>query len=522
MDGAVTDEHGAQDPLILALDVGTSSVRVALYDAVGRLVQPYVARRAYQPQTTQDGGVFIDPEGLVEQVASGLDEIMTRLVRPVHAVAFDTFWHSLMGVDAGGKPVIPVLTWADTRSASAARDLRRRLDERAVHSRTGTVIYSSYLPAKLLWLSQAQPDAFRRVAHWMSFGEYLYLRLFGERRVSISMASGTGLFDQNVCTWDEELLGVLPIDAEQLSPISDFDAAFRDLQEPYRSRWATLASVPWYLALGDGACSNVGSGGTSPERLVVMIGTSGALRVVRDAAKIEVPPGLWTYRVDRRRYVQGGALSDGGNVYAWLERTLQLGSADAVEREVAEMAPDSHGLTVLPFLAGERSPDWNSDARAAFVGIGLDTSAVDIVRASLEAVAYRFGIVYDILRRSIPDTREIIASGAGLLKSPAWMQIVSDVLGQTLIASGVEEASSRGAALLVLESLGEIPDINAAPVPLGTRYEPDGSRTAIYRKAMKRQQDLNRMLIPARDSALDISHTDAFATGREDEHDHSH
>lgn len=522
MDAAVVDKRDAREPLILAVDVGTSSARVALYDAGGRLVKPLIAHRAYEPETTADGGVFIDPDRLVDEVASGIDEITGQLTVPIRAVACDTFWHSLMGVDSQGQPVTPVLTWADTRSAGAARELREKLDERAVHSRTGTVLYSSYLPAKLLWLSRAEPEAFQRAAHWMSFGEYLYLRLFGERRVSISMASGTGLFDQNACTWDQQLLDLLPIHESQLSPITDFDATLCGLREPYRSRWTGLARVPWYLAVGDGACSNVGSGGTTPEWLVVMIGTSGAMRVVRDASKIDVPPGLWTYRVDRRRFVQGGALSDGGNVYAWLERTLQLGSDEEVEKAIAGMQPDGHRLTVLPFLAGERSPDWNSDARAAFVGIGLDTGVVDIVRASLEAVAYRFGIVYGILQQSIPHTRGIIASGAGLLKSPAWMRIMCDVLGQPLLASGVEEASSRGAALLALEALGEIPNISDAPVPLGARYEPNADHTAIYRSAMKRQQDLYRKVIPERDAVVDMSHTDAFATGREDEHDDSH
>ncbi len=522
MDTVVTGEQAAIEPLILAIDCGTSSVRTAVYDAQARLIEPFVVRRPYRPETTHDGGVFVDSDQLVDLVASAIDEILLAMHRPITAVACDTFWHSLLGVDGHGEALTPIFTWADTRSADAARELRSVLDERAVHARTGAVLYSSYLPAKLLWLSRDQPEMFRRVAYWMSFGEYLYLRLFGERRVSISMASGTGLFDQNRCVWDPELLDVLPVREEQLSPIADFDSVMCGLSKPYRSRWPVLGTIPWYLALGDGGCSNIGSGGTSPRWLVAMIGTSGALRVVRAETRVEVPPGLWTYRVDRRRFVQGGALSDGGNVYAWLDQTLRLGAPDAVEQAVAAIPPDSHGLTVLPFLAGERSPEWNSAARAAFVGIGLDTDAVEIVRASLEAVAYRFGIIDDILRGAIADTKGIIATGAGLLKSPTWMHIMSDVLGQTLIASTVEEASSRGAALLVLEALGQIPDITAVPVPLGAHYEPNPDHTAIYRAAMTRQQDVYRLLIPPRDSAIHTGHTDTFGTGREDNHDHSH
>jgi gluconokinase len=329
----------------------------------------------------------------------------------------------------------------------------------------------------------------------MSFGEYLYLRLFGERRVSVSMASATGMFDQRSCSWDHPMLGAVGVDEATLSPITEYSDGFTGLKAPYSAQWSALNAVPWYLAVGDGAANNIGSGGSSPEWWVIMVGTSGAMRVVSATDQFKVPDGLWSYRVDHRRIIQGGALSSGGNIFAWLSHALQVPTVAELERELAEMAPDTHGLTVLPFLAGERSPDWDSNARGAIFGLTLATRPVDIVRASLEAISYRFALIETLLRREEAPPRGIIGSGSGLLDSPAWMQIMSDVLSQSLITSAVPEASSRGAALLALEAQGAMRDAASVHVPLGTEYAPIKSHTTVYRGAMTRQKELYTKLV---------------------------
>jgi gluconokinase len=322
------------------------------------------------------------------------------------------------------------------------------------------------------------------------------LKLFGRGAVSISMASGTGLFDQNECHWDHELLAVLDLSPEMLLPLHDFSSAMAGLERSYAARWPALAEIPWYLPLGDGACNNIGSGGTSHEWVVVMIGTSGALRVVRAADRVDIPRGLWTYRVDRRRFVQGGAFSNGGNLFAWLEQTFQLDALPRLEQELAAMEPDSHRLAVLPFLAGERSPDWDPNLRAALVGMGLHTTGLNVARASMEAVALRFGLVYEILREIMPKPRGIIGSGTALINSPAWLQIMADVLADPLKVSAVAEATSRGAALLGLEALGVVGDAADLPVPLGAEYAPITAHTETYRAAMRRQERLRDALLP--------------------------
>jgi gluconokinase len=491
-------QEEAADPLVLTVDVGSSSVRASVSDARGRPVSEWVARRKYSLDAPTPGAAQADAAVLVQLVEACIDELVESFSsrgRTIAAVTCATFWHSVMGVAADGSPTTPVFTWADTRSVRESNELRETLDPRATHNRTGAGLYANYLPAKLLWLSREDSASFHRSRWWMSFGEYLYFRLFGERRVSVSMASGTGMLNQRECVWDDVVLNSLPIDVAQLSPVFEFSDSLTGLPNRLAEKWPILRNAPWYLAVGDGAANNIGSGGTNPDTAVVMIGTSGAIRLVREADSFDVPEGLWTYRVDMRRIVQGGAMSAGGNVFAWLTNTVRNAGAEELETALSQIAPDSHGLTVLPFLAGERSPGWLADARATVTGMTISTTPAEIARATLEAVTYRFSLVFSLLTSEISQVRGIIGSGVGLLHSPAWMEIMTDVLGRPMTASAVEEATCRGAALLALESMGEIHDLASLPIPAGKTYHPNRENTELYARAIERQEKLYALLL---------------------------
>ena len=490
---------------VLSIDVGTSSVRAALYDTRGRLIPGVVAAEPHEPDATADGGSEMDAEGLLQRSIGCVERVLALAgdrASAISGVGVGTFWHSILGVDGDGWPATPVLMWSDTRSVEEVEILRRALDVTSVHQRTGCVQHTSYVPPRLLWVSRRRPDWFERSARWMSPGEYFALRLFGRTACGVSMASGTGMFDHGTGTWDRDVLAALPIRPEQLSPIVDSTEPFTGLTEEFASRMPALRGVPWFPAAGDGACSSVGSGCVSPDRVALMAGTSGAVRVMRDVMDEgengTVPEGLWRYRWDRRRFLVGGALSNGGSLFAWMRETLLLPEAGALEEALAQVAPDGHGLTVLPFLAGERCPGWRGDARAAIVGLSSGTRPIDIVRAGLEAVAYRFALIHDLLRPAAAPGHRIVASGGALLASPAWIQLIADAIGEPVVSSDEEQASARGAALLALEGVGSIRDLGESPARFGEIYEPDPERHALYREARGRQARLYDALI-ARD-----------------------
>lgn len=494
----------ADEPLILVLDIGTSSVRAGIYDAAGDEMRGLRSQTIYSMMTTADGGVEMDADRLVGIVASNIDEVVCAAqarAERIRWAGISAFWHGVVGAGESGKAVTPIFSWNDTRSSGAASALRSRLDEEEVRERTGCRLHASYLPAKILWFAESQPSRFRTVRRWLSFGEYLFLRLFGLTGCSVSMASATGLFHQEKMTWDPLVLEALPVDQQHFSPILDDSESFTELRPEFTGRWPALSKAKWFPAWGDGACNNAGTGCLSADRIALMAGTSGAMRVVTPAGRLSVPPALWRYRVDRKRRLVGGALSNGGDLYSWMTKNLRLPDADSLEAELAAMGADEHGLTVLPFLSGERSTGWSADARGWIAGLSLSTRPAEILRAGLEAVAYRFAAVRESLGEAVPGAQQIIASGSAFHRSKAWTQILADVLGMTVAVSADTEASSRGAALLALEHAGEIESIDHLPPRTAQHFQPDADRHARYLVGRQRHERLYEEMTASRSNA---------------------
>lgn len=490
-----------REPLTIALDIGTSSVRAMLFDGLGRAVPGIESRITYRMDTEDGGGVQGDADGLVMSSFEAIDGVVAQaheqLLRKhnISAVAVSTFWHALIGVGASGKAVTPLFSWNDTRSARHANELRRVADQQAVHSRTGCVLHASYWPAKLAWLRDTRSELFDQVACWMSIGEYLYQRLFGKPICSVSIASATGLLNQQNCDWDPQMLLLVGVTQDRLPEIVDFGNALTDLIPEFAKRWPSLTRARWFPPIGDGACGNIGSGCVTRNRAAINIGTSGALRVLWENSAKKIPPGLWCYRADRRRVVMGGALSNGGDLFAWMTGALHMGDTGEFEAELAAMEPDGHGLTVLPFLSGERSTGWHDEARGVIAGLTLDSAPLEILRAGLEAVAYRLAAIYDLIAREIGEPDEIIASGAGALASTEWTQIICDVLGRPVQVSAESEASSRGAVLMALEALGAIESIERVETAVTRVHSPRHEYRSKYASARARHEALYRKLL---------------------------
>jgi gluconokinase len=191
----------------------------------------------------------------------------------------------------------------------------------------------------------------------------------------------------------------------------------------------------------------------------------------------------------------GGALSDGGGLFGWMKDALRLSEDDEeLEHALEEMEPDAHGLTLLPFWAGERSTGWHASAHGAILGLRAHTSPLEILCAAMEAIAYRFALIAESLDRLAPQA-SIVASGGALKSSRVWTQMIADVLGRTVTLSRAREASSRGAVLLALELAGKIKSITDAPALLGEAFEPDAARHARYRRGLERQQEFYERLV---------------------------
>lgn len=486
----------ADQPSLLALDIGTSSTRAILYDAQGKAIPGASSQHTYRLTISQAGEASVDADFLLSLVVRTIDETLQAAgeqARHIVGVATSEFWHTLLPLDADGHPLLPLLTWEDTRPQQAAIELRSLLDETSTHRRTGARLHACYWPAKIRWLTTTYPALAARTARYVSFGEYLHERLLGHAVCSLSMASGTGLLNTRTRTWDTELLDLLHLSPAHLPTLGDLPDSIQGLRPEFATRWPALAHVPWFPAIGDGAAANIGSNCASTSTWAVTMGTSSAMRVVVSPTDVEPEQGLWLYYVDQRRALLGGALSEGGNMLAWLKQTLQIASLSELDQQLADVEPAAHGLTVLPQLAGERSPGWHPHAAMTISGITLHTTPNDIARACLEAVAFQLGAIYDqlahVLASQVAQPR-LIANGGTLLKSSILRQLLADTTNRPLEISESNEASARGAALLALETLHILPDLAGLQPETARTIQPDPAHRSIYQQARARQQAL--------------------------------
>jgi gluconokinase len=503
---SIVNPEAAATPFVLAIDVGSSSVRALLFDGRGHQVSGTEHQITYSLETTPEGGSTTDPDQLVHLVSRCIDTTLQASgdhAGAIEAVGITTFWHSLLGLDGEMRPTTPLLMWADTRSNEDARALEAAYPETDVHRVTGCRFHSSYWPAKLRWLERTEDSRFRRTAHSVSFADYLAWTLHGGLLTSISMASGTGMLDAETMTWHDEVVAIASIRADQLPAIIDRDTPLPPLRPAWRERWPQLAGARWFPAIGDGATANLGTYCAGPDRIALTIGTSGAMRIVVDAERdAPVVPELWRYRLDRHSIVVGGALSNGGNIMSWLAGLAGDHDFDALMADARTVAPDGHGLTVLPLLAGERSPSWDDRFGGTISGLRLDTTAGDLFRAFLEATAYRFAAIYDGLKPLAAPEHDIHAGGGAVLRSPLWMQILADTLGHELFALDPgAEASARGAAICALQAIGAIPSIRLDPGSGLEFHSPDADRHRAYAAGRRRQARLEAAIRSMGDAA---------------------
>jgi gluconokinase len=474
--------------LILALDVGTSSTKTALFDAQGNRLLKTTAQKTYALRVTHDGAAELAVSDLEKAVISAIRDTLLahqrdrRLRnRPIIAVGMSCFWHSLLGYDPRRQQPTPIYTWADARCREDAQKLRTQTRESACVARTGCMLRTPYWPAKLRWL--ARTKAAPGVTMWMSPAEWLYARLCGDFAMSTSMASGTGLLNLRTNQWDPAALRLAKVHPNFLPKISDepLHAAKNPIPlgnsiRPIRPNFLALKGALWYPAIGDGAASNLGSDAVRPHTAALNVGTSAALRLVEPKVPTRLVPGLFCYRVDRDRCLLGGAISNAGNLRAWALQQLRLpDNPAALERALADRMLPKCGLTVLPFWTGERSPTWPEGVGGTITGLTYATTALDLLQALIEATYHRLAQIADLLERQDGHPLNIVVSG-GIRHSPESLQRLANVLGRTIRTCAEPEASLRGAAVNVLQRMGQ----KVKSLQAGRAIRPKAFAAALY------------------------------------------
>lgn len=501
---APSGEHDATPPatasLILAIDLGTTSTKVAAFDVRGTLVASHSA--GYPLYEPYPGHAVQDPGEITRAVTTSLAAVVAQVgVDRVAGLSFSSAMHSLMGLSPIGEPLTPVVTWADTRATVQAERMRAAPGALALHRRTGTPVHPMSPLTKLVWFREQEPKLCEQVGFWVGIKEYVLWQLCEALVIDHSIASATGLMDIHTLAWDEEALAAAGLTPEQLPELVSTTTVF-----PLTERGAQVSGLPAgtrvVVGAGDGPLANLGVGAVRPGVAACSIGTSGALRVVVDRPAVDPLGQVFCYALTPTRWVIGGAINNGGVVMGWAGDALAPELEPARQTELLELAATapvgSGGLLMLPYLLSERAPHWGSLARGAYVGLTRAHRREHLLRAALEGVCLQLALVLMSMRSAGLEILEIRATG-GVMRSPLWRQTLCDALGMELHFAESPEGSGLGAALLGMEALGMIDSIDVAAdlVHIDLVTKPDPVAAAVYASLLPVFAGLYEALTPA-------------------------
>lgn len=477
-------------PVVLGVDVGTSRVKVAAYDERGR--QRAAAARDLRRIEVPPDRVEQEPRELLDAVAQATREVAAATGDDVAAVACGTAMHSLLALDARDRPLTRLITWADTRAAEQARELRARPEAGELARRTGTPIAAMSPLVKLRWFAERQPEIAERAVRWVSMKEVLLRHLTGETVVDSSIASASGLLDLAREEWDGEALALAGVRREQLSPLAPTTAVAGRLRAEAAADLGLPAGLPVVTGAADGCLENLGAGAIDEGDTAVTIGTSGAVRTMVAQPSGDPTGRLFCYALLPGRWVVGGPISNGGLVTHWarerlfpeLARDREASHYELFEQLAGAVPAGADGLVCLPALIGERAPEWDPDLRGVLVGLSPAHGREHLLRALLEGVAYQLAVVYE----AVAEGRALgaVHASGGFTSSALWLRIVAGVLDRPLVVPDESRGAAFGAALLGLEAMG-LADALALARDATTRRQvvaPDPADREAYRRTL--------------------------------------
>lgn len=481
--------------VLIGVDIGTTGCRVEAYDQAGRL---YAASSLdYALYAPRPGWMEQDPEETASCFFSALRGVVQQCNQSrlkIEGLCFSSVFHSLLPISQQGTPLYPVLVWADQRSQNQAEKIKTELDAVAIYQRTGCPVHAMYPLAKILWFREERPDLFEQTQRFISIKELILHRITGQFCVDQSIASGTGLFNLQTLTWDHELLEYLTIDSCQLSVIVPTAHTVDGLLPAPASSLGLSPKTPIIWGAGDGVMSNIGSGAVNPGQITAMIGTSGAIRLFADQPITDRQKRTWCYNVKDSCWMIGGAINSGGIALRWIRdnfaeseqavaRKCEIDTYEILSRYAEKIPPGSAGLLSLPFFAGERSPDWNSDARGIFFGLNVTHDKRHIIRSTMEGSVFRLFSVYEALSELSGPVYEIRASGS-FLRSKVWVQIMADIFGQIVSVPAEPQGAAYGSTLFARLVLGSLNNLEEAgkQIKVQERFEPNDINHKLYQE----------------------------------------
>jgi xylulokinase len=466
---------------LIGVDIGTGGVRCLAIDEEGQVLA--AAGETYPAHSPQPGWSEQEPEHWWKATRNVIKSTAAQVPGDVAAVGLAGQMHGAVFLDRNDDVIRPALLWNDQRTAAQCEAITELVGADRLKEITGNPALTGFQAPKMLWLKEAEPDSYSRVAGVLLPKDFVRLRLTGDHATDVSDASGTLLLDLRRRSWSSLILDALEIPPAWLPPVFESPQPAGTISKQHSEELGLAAGIPVAAGAGDNAAAAVGVGVVMPGLGSCSIGTSGVMFAHADAPQFDPSGRVHTFchAVPGRYHHMGVTLSAGGALRWWRD---VAGTADFDPlMELAEtVAPGAEGLLFLPYLTGERTPHLDPRARAAFVGLTARHGPAHMTRAVVEGVAFSLRDSLEIMVGLGIDVREIRATGGGA-RSKFWRQVLADVLGRPIVRTAVDEGPAYGAALLAGVSVGMFDTVEQACGVVKLRPEtsdPDTVRARLY------------------------------------------
>lgn len=491
----------------LGIDIGTSGTKSLLIDHKGNIVAEASATYGVlmpKPLWTEQ-----DPEDwwqAVKKTVKAVVKASKAKKTDIKAIGLSGQMHGSVFLNAKGNVIRPALLWNDQRTAAECDEITKRAGGReALISMVANPALTGFTAPKLLWLRNKEPKNYAALKHLLLPKDEIRRRLTGELVTEVSDASGMLLLDVVKRKWSTELLSKLEIDPSILAKVYESEQVTGTLLPEVAAELGLSPDCKVVGGAGDCAAGAVGNGIVRQGILTASLGTSGVMFCHSDQPQYDTQGRLHTFchAVHGKWHMMGVTLSAAGSLQ-WFVNSLckellakkGVDPYEVINIEAAAVPNGSEGLFFLPYLAGERTPHADSNARGCFIGLTNKHERGHLARAVMEGVAYSLRESLDILGQLDVPVKEIRVSGGGA-KSPLWKQILADCFGQKACTINAEQGPAFGVALLAAVGDGAYKNIEEAckaTIHVVEKVPPQKAAQKRYDAAFPVYQDLYRSL----------------------------
>ena len=434
--------------LLLGIDIGTSACKVAVFDADGRVIVH--SNRPYEVYYPKPGWVEQDADEWWEAIQNAIKDVLSHpevSAENICCIGIDGQSWSAIPIDKEGKVLARTPIWMDTRARDICDREKSRLGEDTIFNVAGNDFLPSYTTPKLIWFKENMPEVYSKTAKILQSNSYIAYKLTGSYSQDKSQLYGIHFYDLHKMQYDHELAKELGLSADLIPEIHDCDSIIGKVSKEAAALTGLKEGTPVVAGGLDAACGTLGAGVYKIGQTQEQGGQAGGMSICTDSALAHKKLILSPHVVPNMYLLQGGTVG-GGGVLKWFKKELAKDlSFDEITAEAENIPAGAEGVVFLPYMAGERSPIWNPDAKGVFYGLSYDKTRGHMIRALLESVA--FALEHNL--RTAEETGakvEVLNAMGGSSNSLLWTQIKADVTGKTICVPTSDTATTLGAVIL--------------------------------------------------------------------------